>query len=207
MLFAPSDRPRKFEKASEGKTGAQILDFEDSVVAEEKNEARQLTQTMLSKQRGPQQLYVPVNALDRAMPATPDGILLPKSRGGNDVRTLSSGSIHSKLRPLPSQGRPESLSWQRRQPLPCRPRHLEGQFHQACWSDVGYRRPLRLARRHRKGLRRCIPQSLPACARPDRRGSRRDRDRLYRHRQSGGPRTRDSLRTTRRLFGIGSMVT
>jgi citrate lyase subunit beta/citryl-CoA lyase len=98
MLFVPGDSPRKFEKAREGKAGALILDLEDSVVAEKKDEARQLTRTMLSNQRRPQQLYARVNALDTGMtlrdlaavmPAAPDGIVLPKSRSGDDVRTLS----------------------------------------------------------------------------------------------------------------------
>ena len=98
MLFVPGDSPRKYQRACEGKASALILDLEDSVVAEKKDEARQLTRTMLGNQRGPQQLYVRVNALDTGMtlrdlaavvPAAPDGMVLPKSRGGEDVRTLS----------------------------------------------------------------------------------------------------------------------
>ena len=98
MLFVPGDSPRKFEKASQGKASALILDLEDSVVVEKKDEARRLTRTMLGVRRGPQQLYVRVNALDTGMtlddlaavmPAAPDGIVLPKSRGGDDVRQLS----------------------------------------------------------------------------------------------------------------------
>lgn len=98
MLFVPGDSPRKFEKASQGKASALILDLEDSVVAEKKDEARKLTPTMLAGRRGPQQIYVRVNALDTGMtledlaavmPAAPDGIVLPKSRGGDDVRKLS----------------------------------------------------------------------------------------------------------------------
>lgn len=98
MLFVPGDAPRKFDKAREGKANALILDLEDSVVTEKKDEARALTRTMLSAARGPQQLYVRVNALDTGMtladlaavmPAAPDGIVLPKSRGGDDVRMLS----------------------------------------------------------------------------------------------------------------------
>jgi citrate lyase subunit beta/citryl-CoA lyase len=98
MLFVPGDSPRKFEKASDGNASALILDLEDSVVAEKKDEARQLTRSMLDGRRGPQHLYVRVNALDTdmtlrdlaaVMPAAPDGIVLPKSRGGDDVRRLS----------------------------------------------------------------------------------------------------------------------
>jgi len=98
MLFVPGDSPRKFEKASEGKASALIIDLEDSVVFDKKDEARKLTRAMLESRHGPQQLYVRVNALDTGMtlqdlaavmPARPDGIVLPKSRGGDDVRKLA----------------------------------------------------------------------------------------------------------------------
>lgn len=98
MLFVPGDSPRKFEKASEGNASALVLDLEDSVVADKKVEARKLTRTMLGGRRGPQQLYVRVNAFETGltlddlaavMPAAPDGIVLPKSRDGEDVRKLS----------------------------------------------------------------------------------------------------------------------
>jgi citrate lyase subunit beta / citryl-CoA lyase len=98
MLFVPGDSPRKFEKASQGNASALILDLEDSVVANKKPEARGLTRTMLDARRNGQQLYVRVNALDTGltlddlaaiMPARPDGIVLPKSRGGDDVRNVS----------------------------------------------------------------------------------------------------------------------
>lgn len=98
MLFVPGESPRKFEKASVSKAASLILDLEDSVVVEKKEEARGLTRAMLESRRGAQQLYVRVNALDTGMtlkdlaaimPAVPDGIVLPKSRGGDDVRKLS----------------------------------------------------------------------------------------------------------------------
>ncbi|MFT0878005.1 CoA ester lyase [Rhodopseudomonas sp. G2_2311] len=98
MLFVPGDSPRKFEKASQGAADALIIDLEDSVVAEKKDEARGLTRTMLQAPRSRQKLYVRVNALDTGrtlgdlaavMPARPDGIVLPKSRGGDDVRNVA----------------------------------------------------------------------------------------------------------------------
>lgn len=98
MLFVPGDSPRKFEKASQGNASALILDLEDSVVPDKKDEARGLTRTMLGGRRGGQQLYVRVNALDTGMtlqdlaavmPAAPDGIVLPKCRSGDDVRHLA----------------------------------------------------------------------------------------------------------------------
>ena len=98
MLFVPGDSPRKFEKACQGDASALILDLEDSVVTEKKDEARKLTLAMLKAPRGPHQLYVRVNALDTSMtladlaavmPGVPDGILLPKSSGGDDVRQVA----------------------------------------------------------------------------------------------------------------------
>lgn len=97
MLFVPGDSPRKFEKASQGQAGALILDLEDSVAPDRKDEARGLTRAMLGSRRDGQLLYVRVNALDTGltlqdlaavMPARPDGIVLPKCRSGDDVRQL-----------------------------------------------------------------------------------------------------------------------
>jgi citrate lyase subunit beta / citryl-CoA lyase len=98
MLFVPGDSPRKFEKASQCKASALILDLEDSVVPDRKEEARGLTRAMLSGGRSGPRLYVRINALDTdtslrdlaaVMPAAPDGIVLPKSQSGDDVRRLS----------------------------------------------------------------------------------------------------------------------
>jgi citrate lyase subunit beta/citryl-CoA lyase len=98
MLFVPGDSPRKFEKAATSKASALILDLEDSVVPDKKDEARGLTRTMLNSRRDGLKLYVRVNALDTAMtlqdlaavmPAAPDGIVLPKCRSGDDVRHLA----------------------------------------------------------------------------------------------------------------------
>lgn len=98
MLFVPGDSPRKFEKASQGHASALILDLEDSVVPDKKDEARGLTRTMLGGRRVGQELYVRVNALDTSMtlqdlaavmPGAPDGIVLPKCRSGDDVRHLA----------------------------------------------------------------------------------------------------------------------
>ena len=89
LLFVPGDSPRKFDKASQGNASALIVDLEDSVVPDKKDEARGLTRTMLGGRRGSHQLYVRVNALDTGMtlqdlaavmPTAPDGIVLPKCR-------------------------------------------------------------------------------------------------------------------------------
>jgi citrate lyase subunit beta / citryl-CoA lyase len=97
LLFVPGDSARKFEKASQGPADALILDLEDSVSPAQKPAARSLSAQMLAAPRSRQQLYVRVNAFDTGltladlaavMPARPDGIVLPKSRSGEDVRRL-----------------------------------------------------------------------------------------------------------------------
>lgn len=98
MLFVPGDSPRKFEKARQGNASVLILDLEDSVVAEKKDDARKLTLEMLKGSRGLHPRYVRVNALDTTMtladlaavmPGVPDGVVLPKSNGGDDVRQVA----------------------------------------------------------------------------------------------------------------------
>jgi len=98
MLFVPGDSPRKFEKALATKASALIIDLEDSVAPDKKAEARGLTRAMLGGRRDGQKLFVRVNALDTTMtladlaavmPARPDGIVLPKGRGGDDVARIA----------------------------------------------------------------------------------------------------------------------
>lgn len=97
MLFVPGDSRRKFDKARQCGADALILDLEDSVAASQKEAARQATASMLAAERGGQRLFVRINALDSGlalqdlaavMPARPDGIVLPKSESGDDVRRL-----------------------------------------------------------------------------------------------------------------------
>ncbi|SFK22913.1 citrate lyase subunit beta / citryl-CoA lyase [Bradyrhizobium sp. Gha] len=98
MLLVPRDSLTKFERATESKADAIIIDLKYSVVAGKKDEARKLTLHMLKSRPGPYQLYVGVNALDSGMtltdlaavmPGKPDGIVLPNSRGGDDVRHVA----------------------------------------------------------------------------------------------------------------------
>lgn len=98
FLFVPGDSARKFDKARGSAADALILDLEDSVSAEAKEAAREATRTMLAAPRGGPRLFVRVNALDTGltlgdlaavMPLAPDGIVLPKSGGGEDVRRLA----------------------------------------------------------------------------------------------------------------------
>ncbi|MGU3493458.1 HpcH/HpaI aldolase/citrate lyase family protein [Xanthobacteraceae bacterium A53D] len=96
LLFVPGDSTRKFEKASAGTADALILDLEDSVAPAAKAEAREIVRGMLAAPRR-QKVYVRVNALDTGltaqdvaaiMPGRPDGLVLPKCAGPQDVRQL-----------------------------------------------------------------------------------------------------------------------
>lgn len=98
FLFVPGDSARKFSRAREGEADALILDLEDSVAASQKDAAREITQNMLSAERGAQALFVRINAFDSGralgdlaavMPYRPDGIVLPKCTGVADVTKLS----------------------------------------------------------------------------------------------------------------------
>ena len=98
MLFVPGDSVRKFESARKTAADCLILDLEDSVAPDQKISARGIVIGMLKHNDGRQKLYVRVNALDTgltlgdlaaAVPAKPDGIVLPKCEGGADIDKLS----------------------------------------------------------------------------------------------------------------------
>ncbi|NNM72773.1 HpcH/HpaI aldolase/citrate lyase family protein [Enterovirga aerilata] len=98
LLFVPGDSARKFDKARQGAADALILDLEDSVAPDRKDEARAIVREMLSAERGAQLLYVRVNALDTRRtladiaaisPCRPDGIVLPKCESAEHLRQVS----------------------------------------------------------------------------------------------------------------------
>ena len=101
MLFVPADSERKLAKSLDSGADALIVDLEDSVAAAGKPGAR-ITATSFLREIGKRAdrplLYVRVNALDTGltdldldavMAAAPDGIVLPKSQGGDDVRQVA----------------------------------------------------------------------------------------------------------------------
>lgn len=100
-LFVPGDSPRKLEKSLGSSADALIIDLEDSVALSGKDEARRITAGFLTEARKEAtrpKLFVRVNDLttgltlqdlDAIMEAGPDGIVLPKAVGGNDVTHLA----------------------------------------------------------------------------------------------------------------------
>ena len=96
-LFVPGDSPRKLEKGFGSDADALILDLEDSVAFDRKEEARKITLSYL-RQVQPMakrpRLLVRVNALstglidadlDAVVAGKPDAILLPKAEGGASI--------------------------------------------------------------------------------------------------------------------------
>jgi len=96
LLFVPGDRPDRMEKALGSGADALILDLEDAVAPEAKPAARAAVAAFLARER-PVPLWVRINPLDSglaeddlvtALPARPDGIVLPKAEGAASLRAL-----------------------------------------------------------------------------------------------------------------------
>ena len=101
FLFVPADSDRKLAKAMSAGADVLLLDLEDSIALDRKEIAREMAREFLVASKPSEQrprLFVRINAmttplwngdLDAVMRAAPDGILLPKPRGGEDVHRLS----------------------------------------------------------------------------------------------------------------------
>src|SRR6266566_379998 len=98
-LFAPGDSERKMGKAAAGTADVVVLDLEDAVAEDAKPRSRAMISAFLAAQpkEGRTRLWVRVNPLDSphtladlaaVIPARPGGIMLPKSRGRQDVDLL-----------------------------------------------------------------------------------------------------------------------
>jgi len=100
LLFVPGDSERKLAKSAGAKADVLILDLEDSVVAAQKQVARERVAAHLerSTERGATQLWVRINPVDlpeamldlaAVMGARPDGIIQPKTRSPDDLIRLA----------------------------------------------------------------------------------------------------------------------
>ena len=97
LLFVPGNSEKMIAKASAGDADVIILDLEDAVRPDAKPEARKIVvETLSGASAGPRR-YVRVNSLDTVwcredveavVPAGPDGIVLPKPFGPEDVIRL-----------------------------------------------------------------------------------------------------------------------
>jgi citrate lyase subunit beta/citryl-CoA lyase len=100
-LFIPADSEKKLGKVDSTPADAFLLDMEDSVAPTRKQVAREMLPEFLAarpKAQRQSQLWVRINPFDTphalddlaaVMPAAPDGIMLPKSVGPEDVLRLS----------------------------------------------------------------------------------------------------------------------
>ena len=96
LLFMPGDDRRKIEKGAALGADAVILDLEDGVALDRKREARAVTAAALGElDFGRTERLVRVNPassplwrddLEAALPARPDGIVLPKVESADDVQ-------------------------------------------------------------------------------------------------------------------------
>jgi citrate lyase subunit beta/citryl-CoA lyase len=100
LLFVPGDSDKKMAKAETVAADALIFDLEDAVAPENKAAARVRVREFLAAHSSGrrQQFWVRINPLDHAdagadlaavIPARPDGIVLPKTRGPQDIDVLS----------------------------------------------------------------------------------------------------------------------
>jgi citrate lyase subunit beta/citryl-CoA lyase len=100
-LFIPGDSDAKLAKADGTSADALILDLEDAVALERKPVARdKIRSFLLERPVGARssELWIRINPLSSGlalddlvaiMPFAPDGLMLPKADGPEDVRTLS----------------------------------------------------------------------------------------------------------------------
>lgn len=98
LLFVPGDSDRKLARSEGVPADVLILDLEDSVAAEHKAMARfRVREFLAARSRHSTQLWVRINPLSdlhtledlvEVMAGRPDGIVLPKVRGANEVIVL-----------------------------------------------------------------------------------------------------------------------
>ena len=94
-LFVPADSERKLKKSADIGADALILDLEDSVTADARPAARELT---AEYPQGKENVWVRINPVDSpdweadieaVMPSRPVGIVLPKPHHARDAVKLS----------------------------------------------------------------------------------------------------------------------
>lgn len=98
LLFVPGDRPDRMHKALGSGADALILDLEDSVAVGAKASAREAVAGFLRDAPRTVRLFVRINPLDggsteddlgAVLPGRPDGLVMPKAEGADDVARLA----------------------------------------------------------------------------------------------------------------------
>lgn len=112
LLFVPADRPERFAKAAASGADALILDLEDSVSAANKQAGRDAIADYLAGSRPGPALFVRVNPADGPFHADdlalvekhrPDGIVLPKVDGPDDVVRLAARIAGVPILPIATE--------------------------------------------------------------------------------------------------------
>ncbi len=101
LLFTPGDSDRKLAKGLTSGADVILIDLEDAVAGDTKTAAREKVADFLAQgdtRKSQIPLYVRINDLEtewarddleKIVPASPAGIMLPKARSNEDVATLS----------------------------------------------------------------------------------------------------------------------
>lgn len=98
LLFVPADSERKLAKATTSGADVLLLDLEDSVALPRKAAARAMARDFLKSRPEGTRFFVRINPLssglapddlDAILAGGPDGIMLPKAAGADDIRLLS----------------------------------------------------------------------------------------------------------------------
>src|ERR1700722_2798297 len=98
FLFVPADSERKLARAWGGPADALVLDLEDSLLPDRKADARRILADWLKGRPADERTWIRINEPDSSalledlatiVPLHPSGIVLPKIRGPEDVRTVS----------------------------------------------------------------------------------------------------------------------
>jgi citrate lyase subunit beta/citryl-CoA lyase len=117
LLFVPGDQPERMEKALGAGADALILDLEDAVTPDRKEEARACVAKFISRRPNPMPLFVRINPLGSGLAdddlaaiiaGRPDGIVLPKAEGGRslidlDQRLKALGDSHTVILPIATE--------------------------------------------------------------------------------------------------------
>ena len=99
VLYLPGSRERVLEKAKTLPADALIFDLEDAVAPEDKLAARDLVCEMVQRGYGARKRLIRINGLDTdwgegdleaAIAAAPDGILVPKVNGPDELQAIAS---------------------------------------------------------------------------------------------------------------------
>jgi citrate lyase subunit beta/citryl-CoA lyase len=97
LLFVPADSDKKLAKSLASAVDILLLDLEDSVALPRKETGRAMALDFLKSRAAGRQAYVRINPLttplarpdlEAVMAGRPDGIMLPKAAGGDEVRAL-----------------------------------------------------------------------------------------------------------------------